>query len=320
MSMNLPIEIDPRFKALPWKLAAFGLTALGGALAVILIFAWRQGYFEPKTPLVFVSDSGTDLRLGMAVKFSGFTIGEVTNLSLDQKGRVRVDVQIEDRYLHWIRPDSVGKVGKDGLIGDGYIDVGLGDLKLPQVKSGDELEFMPAKSMDDMLREVRDRTMPVIEQVEGEMRRLNDPKGDLNQTIANLRTFTAGLNDTRAKLDTALDNVNRMAGKDVPATLGTTRQALEHADAALSSVATRMPGILDKADKTLGHLESTSQTMQSLLDTTGPDIAGLVHEGRDLAHKGNDTVNAVNGMWPFNRYIAPAPAVPKRSDSQGAKP
>ncbi|WP_374357424.1 MlaD family protein [Chitinimonas sp.] len=317
--MTIVLETDARFRALPLKLAAFGLTALAGALAVILLFAWRQGYFEPKTPLVFVSDSGTDLRLGMAVKFSGFTIGEVSSLVLDDKGRVRIGVQIENRYLRWIRPDSVGRVGKDGLIGDGYIDVGLGDLKRPQVQANAELEFIPARSMDDILREVHDRAMPVIREVEGEMRRLNDPQGDLNQTIANLRSFTAGLNDTRERLNSALDNVNRLSGKEVPAVLASTRQTLEHADAALQTVSGRLPGLLDKTDQTLGNLQQSSKYAHELLQQLGPDSVELVRDGRDLLRKGNDSVDAVNGSWPMNRLLAPTPAMPARSDSQGVR-
>jgi phospholipid/cholesterol/gamma-HCH transport system substrate-binding protein len=318
--MSLIREIDPRFRALPWKLAAFGMTALAGALAVILLFAWRQGYFEPKTPLVFVSDSGTDLKLGMAVKFSGFKIGEVTNLALDPKGRVRINVQVENRYLHWIRPDSVGRVGKDGFIGDGFIDVGLGDLKLPAIHANAELEFIPARSMDDILREVHDRAMPVIQQVEGEMRRLNDPHGDLNQAIANMRQFSAGLGETRDKLNTALDNANRLAGKDVPVVLDTTRRVLDHADKTLGLVSDKMPALLDKTDQTLGHLQATSKTANELLIQMGPDVIDLMHGGKELVRKGNDTADALSQSWPFNRIMTPPAVVPPRSDSQGAQP
>lgn len=318
--MNLLRDNDPRFRALPWKLALFGLSAFISAVLIMLYLAARQGYFEAKTPLTFVSDNGNDLKLGMAVKFSGFKIGDVTDLKLDDRGRVRIAVLIENRHLKWIKSDSVGRVAKDGLIGDGYIDVGIGSLKLPPVKRDTELEFIPAKSMDDVLREVQNRAMPVIRQVESLITQFNDPQGDLRQTMANMRSFSAGLSETRSKLDAALDGVNRLASKDAPATLSTTRQLLQDADQSLKMLESRLPAMLDTADKSLGHVEAITKASQNLVEQASPDAIGLVHEGRDLARKGNETVDAVSGAWPLNKLIAPPPTQAPRSDSQGITP
>ncbi|QDQ25240.1 MCE family protein [Chitinimonas arctica] len=318
--MKLLRDNDPRFRALPWKLALFGLTALASAALVLLFFAWRQGYFEAKTPLSFISDNGNGLKVGMAVKFSGFKIGEVTDLRLDDRGRVRIALLIEDRHLKWVKADSVGRVAKDGLIGDGYIDVGVGSFSLPPVGRDAELEFVPAKSMDEIMREVRDRAMPVINEVEGMIKRVNDPQGDLHQTLANLRTFSAGLNDTRARLDEALVSIDKLAGKEVPATLAVTRQALQRADQSLQQIETRLPGLLEKTDRTLGHLEASGAATHKLIEQIGPDAVGLVQEGRELSRKGNETVDAVTGAWPLNKLITPAPVQAPRSDSQGVAP
>ncbi|GLR14298.1 mce related protein [Chitinimonas prasina] len=314
---------DPRFRALPWKLALFGLAALISSAAILLFLAIKQGYFEAKTPISFISDSGNDLKLGMAVKFSGFKIGEVTDLSLDANGpvsRVRISVLVEDRHLRLIKPDSVGRIAKDGLIGDGYIDVGIGSATAPPVERDAELEFVPAKSLDEIMREVRDRAMPVINEVETMIQRVNDPQGDLHQTLKNLRTFSAGLNETRNNLDQVLISVNQLTGKEVPATLATTRQALERADASLQQIEQRMPGLLDKADRTLGHLEAAGNATNQLVKQIGPDAVGLVHEGRELSRKGNETIDAVTGAWPLNKLITPPTSQPPRSDSQGVAP
>ncbi|GAB3266938.1 MlaD family protein [Chitinimonas naiadis] len=318
--MALLRDNDPRFRALPWKLAFFAVTALLSAAFVVAFFAWRQGYFEAKTPLSFISDNGNDLKVGMAVKFSGFKIGEVKDLKLDDRGRVRIGVMVEDRHLKWVKADSVGRVAKDGLIGDGYIDVGLGSMQLPPVGRDAELEFVPAKSLDEILREVRDRAMPVINEVESMIKRVNDPQGDLHQTLSNLRTVSAGLNDTRARLDAVLDNVNRLTAKDVPATLATTREALQRAESSLKQVEERLPGLLDKTDRTLGNLEAATDSSRKLIEQISPDTAALVHEGRNLAQKGNQTVDAVTGAWPLNKLITPPISSPPRSDSQGSKP
>ena len=308
---------DPRFRALPWKVAAFVLAALVGAAASVVLFAWHQGYFEPKTPLTFVSDTGNDLRVGMAVKFSGFTIGEVKTLTLDDKGRVRIAVLIENRYMKWIRTDSIGKVGKDGLIGDAYIDVGIGDLRKPEVEPNTELEFVSSRSMDDVMREVRDRAMPVINELEQEVHFLSGPNSDLNRSMTNLREFTEGLKGTRERVDKVLDNLDKVTGKDVPATLETSRMALLRVDNVLKDVEGRLPTMMDHANTTLQHLEATSATVHKIVDQSGPDAVGLVREGHELARKGNVVVDGVERSWPLNKMISPAPTQAPSSDSQG---
>ncbi|MFC4157809.1 MlaD family protein [Chitinimonas lacunae] len=316
MTLKLLRDNDARFRALPWKLAAFVLTAMAGAGLVLLFFAHKQGMFEAKTPLSFISDNGTDLRVGMAVKFSGFKIGEVRDLVLDDRGRVEIRVEVEDRHLKWIKSDSVGRVGKDGPIGDSYIDVGLGDQKLPPVKRDTVLEFIPAKSFDDMLREVRDRVVPMLDEAETLVRRVNDPQGDLSQTLANLRRFSEGLEDTRARLNQALESIDRVASHDTPKTLESTRQALQRADRALAEVESRLPTLLERADRTLGNAEAVSGKVKQTLDQAAPDAVGLIRDGRDLVRKADDSVDAVTGAWPLNQIIAPPATRPPRVDSQ----
>jgi len=312
--MKLLRDDDLRFKALRLKTLGFLFAALLGAVAATLLFAWRQGQFEPKTPLIFISDTGTDLSVGMAVKFSGFKIGSVTQLQLDDRGRVVISVLIEDRYMKWLKPDSVGRVGKEGLIGDAYIDVGVGDPRKLPVEANAELEFMPARSMDEMLREFHDRVMPVVDEVAIQAKRLNDPNGDLNRSLANLRVFSENLKTTQAKLD----HVNQLTGSDIPATLTATRDALQHASASLVIVEKRLPELIDRTDRTLGHVEATGRETQQLIEGISPDVVGVVQDSRDLVHKGNEVVDGVTQHWPLSGMVARPEVQPERGDSQGS--
>jgi phospholipid/cholesterol/gamma-HCH transport system substrate-binding protein len=318
--MLLPRDPDPRFAALPWKLAAFVLMAVGTVLGMLLLIAYRQGFFEDKTPLYFVSDSGTDLRIGMAVKFSGFKIGEVDRLVLDERGRVEIHVLVEDRYLRWIKADSIGRVGRDGPIGDSFVDVGMGDPKLPPVTAHTRLEFIPARSFDEVIAEVRERAMPVFHEVETLIKRLSDPQGDLNQTLANVRKLSEDVHTTRAQLDALLRQLNQLAARDVPATLDETRRTLESARKTLDHVEGRLPALLDQTDRTLGEAERAVRTARQTIEQAGPDAVDLIREGKDLVRKGNDTVDAVTGAWPLNRLMPAPVSQPPRSDSSGGRP
>lgn len=309
-------DSDPRFRGLPLRLGAFVLVSLLSAGAVLFLVAKRQGYFESKTPIYFISDTGTGLKNGMAVKFSGFKIGEVLALTLDERGRVKIDTLIEDRYMKWVKADSVGRVGRDGPIGDTFIDMGLGTASLPSVSGDTQLEFVPAKSFDDLVREVQARVVPVVDEAQALLRRINDPQGDLNQTLANLHKVSVGISDTRARLDMVLDNVNHLAVKEVPATFDKLHKTLDRADRSLKEVETRLPGLLQATERTLVNVEAASSSARKVVEQAGPDAVGLIRDGRDLARKGNETVDAVTGSWPLNKVMTPPTARPQRSDSQ----
>lgn len=316
--MKLLHETDIRFRALPWKLATFALTAALSAILTLLYVAYKQGYFEDKTPIYFISDSGNDLQVGMAVRFSGFKIGEVRDLSLDARGRVRILTQIESRHLKWLKPDSIGRVGKEGVIGNAYIDVGLGDPRRLAVKAGAELEFVPARSFDEVVREVRDRAVPVFEEVELLIKRVNDPEGDLQQTLANLRVLSSELQTTRRKLDQGLDQLQGLAAKDVPQTLGRVQRTLQEADTALQMVQAQLPSIMRKADQSLENLQNLSATANQTLDAAAPEAIGLIQDGRALVGKGVRTLDKADQLWPLNQLSNPSPRRAPPSDSQGS--
>lgn len=309
-------DSDPRFRGLPLRLGAFVLVSLLTAGAVLFLVAKRQGYFEAKTPIYFISDTGTGLKSGMAVKFSGFKIGEVLALKLDGRGRVRIDTLIEDRYMKWVKADSIGRVGRDGPIGDTFIDMGLGTPTFPNVAADTQLEFVPAKSYDELVREVQAKVVPVIDEAQALLRRINDPQGDLNQTLANLHKVSVGLSDTRASLDTVLDNVNHLTAKEVPETFSSLRKSLDRADHTLKDVETRLPGLLQSAERSLVNVEAASGGARKVVEQAGPDAVSLIRDGRDLARKGNETVDAVTGSWPLNKIMTPPAPRPERSDSQ----
>ena len=90
--MNPSADIDPRFQRLGLKLGLFVGAGVLLCLAFRLAMAVRQGYFSPKTPVYFQAASGTDLSPGMAVKLSGFKIGEVSVVDLNQLARVDVEM------------------------------------------------------------------------------------------------------------------------------------------------------------------------------------------------------------------------------------
>lgn len=181
--MTLLRDNDPRFRGLPVKVALFVLLGVGLVAGVLVMLARAQGYFEPKTPVAFEAPSGTDLRVGMPVKLSGFKIGQVSSIALNERARVDVTMRIEDRYMQWVKADSLVSIGRDGLIGDSHLDLQPGNPRLPQLAAGETLVFEVTPGLADIAADVRARTLPVIDGMNRLLADMNDPKGDLRAAL-----------------------------------------------------------------------------------------------------------------------------------------
>jgi phospholipid/cholesterol/gamma-HCH transport system substrate-binding protein len=303
---RLPADADSRFQRLGLKLALFigvGLL-LGGGL--LLGLAVRQGYFSPKTPVYFIASSGSDLRPGMAVKLSGFKIGQVHSVELNQRARVDVEMQIEDKYMHWIKSDSVATLAREGMIGDSFISVTSGNPDLPALAKEDGLRFVLGSSLGDIAQDVRNRVVPVIDEMHVLLKYANDPEGDVRGSFAALHQLTVDLQKTRQQLEQLLAHADTLAGKDVPETLAQTRMTLQRADAGLQEIERAVPALNAKAAAALESLNTaaaaatqTATKAEKLLDEATPRLNNTLHEAESLVRDSRSAVNAARTRWPF---------------------
>lgn len=318
--MMVSAEIDPRFRRLNVKLGVFiGLALLLG-IGLLLGLAVRQGYFSAKTPVFFEAASGSDLRVGMAVKLSGFKIGTVRRVELNQQAKVDVEMQIEDRYMQWIKSDSVATLAREGMIGDSFIALSSGNSFLPALSKEDRLRFVLGSSLGDIALDVRNRVVPVIDELHGFLRYANDPRGDVRGSFSELHKLTVELHGTRQKIDATLQQMNQLAGTDVPATLAQSRATLLRADASMKELEKAIPALSAEATRSLQSLSQASDktgaaaaAAQKLLDDSAPRLNGALTETEALMKESRSAIGAARTRWPFKGPdVAPAEPVKER--------
>ncbi|MGH8493352.1 MAG: MlaD family protein [Moraxellaceae bacterium] len=318
---KLSLETDSRFQRLGFKLGLFvGVGVLLG-VGLLLGLAVRQGYFAAKTPVYFVAQSGSELRRGMAVKLSGFKIGEVHSVELNPFARVDVEMQIEDKYMQWVKPDSVATLAREGMIGDSFISVTSGSPDAPALTKDDRLRFVLGSSFGDIAQDVRNRVVPVIDEMHVLLKYANDPQGDVRGSFAQLHRLSNDLQQTRKHIDQLLLHVDQVAGKEVPETLAQARITLQRADASLQEIEKAVPALNAKAATSLEALSAaaasatqTAAKAEKLLDDTTPRLGSTLAETEALMHESRSAVSAARGRWPFKGPDVPAagstPAVP----------
>lgn len=304
--MSSSADMDTRFHRLNLKLGLFvGLGLLLG-VGLLIALAARQGYFSAKTPVYFEAASGSDLRPGMAVKLSGFKIGEVRRVDLNQMARVDVEMQIEDRYMQWIKEDSVATLAREGMMGDSFISVTSGKPSLPALQREERLRFVLGSSLGDIALDVRNRVVPVIDELHGFLQYANDPKGDVRAGFSELHKLAIELRATRQQMDATLKQFDHLAATEAPATLGQVRATLTRADASLQELEKAIPALSAQAGHSLDFLNQASEKAggaavkaQKLLDESSPRLNATLAETEALMRESRAAINAARSRWPF---------------------
>ncbi|KAF0206266.1 MAG: hypothetical protein FD173_269 [Gallionellaceae bacterium] len=310
--MTLLADKDERFKNLFGKAALFILLAVIGLGLVFLWTGIKKGAFTPKSPIYFVADSGQDLSEGMPVKFSGFKIGKLNTLTLDEQGHVQVEVSIESKYLSLIRRDAVISLKKEGVIGDGVLDVSRGTEGKPVLVAGDKVRFERASGLEQAVLDVKNRIMPILDDLQ---HTLHDPDGDVRQTLKNLREFSGEMRGTRERLDRVLGSVDTNLNNEVEPLLRSLRQSAAKIDQ-------DMPALLKKVDSSMENLRKTSESINDAVQHSAPQLPGMLGEARETLGKTREmvgttqeVVDSLSTSWPLKNAVPPPETGPVRMDS-----
>jgi len=294
---------DERFKNLFGKSALFVLFAALGIGLVLVLTGVKKDVFTAKSPIYFIADSGQDLNEGMPVKFSGFKIGKLSSLSLDEQGHVQVEVMVDTKYLRLIHEDALMNLIKEGVIGDGVLEISRGTEGKPTLVAGGKVNFVRASGLEQAVVDVKNRVMPILDDI---YLNLHDPKGDIHQTLKNLNEFSAGLVRTQKQLNKVLENLDRNMDKDVTPLLHSVRQSAENAEAMTNKLNQELPELLKKADSSLESVRSVSETINEAVKKSAPQIPGMVSETRATIGKTQkliggtqEVVDSLNSHWPL---------------------
>jgi phospholipid/cholesterol/gamma-HCH transport system substrate-binding protein len=311
-------EEDPRFKNLERKIGIFMATALAGMVIAALLFGLQKDFFTKKYSLMFTVDRGTGFTKGMPVKLSGFRVGRVTAISLNNQAMVDISIEIDSDYRTWIRSDSTAKLVKEGLIGDSIIDISVGSPAKPELKDRDSITYVKTKALDEMADEIAQKIKPVLIEVRDIISYINDPDGDLKKTIRNAEQLTRNLEGTRQNTDSLIITANekvQLVSARTASLLDSTRSKIDSIDLnpaisrinnSLELIDTKMPLLLDKAGSTLDNVSRISYETRLLSERVFPKIPGVLSQAEDLMFSTERLVNSLQNTWLLRDTATPA--------------
>ena len=325
--MERPSVQQPSVKHLGVKVGAVLTLIPVVAIGLLLYALYARGVFEPAQALTLIAPDAEGVVVGMPIMFSGFPIGQVSSMALDELGQVRIEVRIKKKDARWLRTSSVFSLEKQ-LLGGAKIRAASARMQDPELPAASERTLISKDAAQD-IPQVIARANSILQNMDEIIR----PDSSFNQTLANLKSvtermageygvlggMTGGPEQAKKVLDT-VDSVNALLASLKGVTTradgvlaktddrmfgqGGVMDETKRSIAQLNTILSEARDSLKKADAVLATAQASATDIKNaatnVKDAT-TDLGALRVEVDDSIRKVNGLIDEINRKWPFAR-------------------
>lgn len=278
-----------------------------------LYLSYARGAFERTQQLVLVAEDSEGVAVGMDMTFAGFPIGRVRRIELGPDGNARIVVDVPVKDAHWLRESSVFTVQR-GVVGNTNIRAYTGVLTDPPLPDGATRTVLRGDAAAEI-----PRLMAEARQLLSNLNAISAEGSAINESLANLKTFTGKLNAPGGAMGALLGG-EAQAGK-ILAALDRTNALLARLDGLAAKADTQVfgaDGVMRDAKQTvqqlnavLGDARASLKKVDAVLDeakavganarVATADLGTLRAEVEASLRNIDQLIGEVNRKWPFAR-------------------
>jgi phospholipid/cholesterol/gamma-HCH transport system substrate-binding protein len=298
----------------------FVLLAILAVVTILILLGINQRWFAKDYYYWSVFKSAGGLSVGMPIRLKGFEIGKISTISLTKDNLVEIEFFIMDTYYDKVLPNSVLELSSNplGLGGGMSFHPGKGPAEpLPEFSYIPSMDLEEGKQLvknelvdrpigEDPIGEVISSLGPILvqldstlESIEKMVQSLNDSitgvgPGPLTGVIVELETTAGQINRVLDELELAAANINRLTEGMTDPT-GLAKKLLDPK----GSVATFLDDDNQLYDQIVQSVEDLNRIIDELarfvafVNTTQPQISGILEKGKTTLDQGRDVLEAV---------------------------
>jgi phospholipid/cholesterol/gamma-HCH transport system substrate-binding protein len=281
----------------------FVLVIIAVLMATIVWTGHSQRWFKSRVSLrIILPESGAlGIRQGSEVYFLGTLVGSVSDVVVDETGRMEAQINIRSDFFRFVRADSSAVVKKKfDLAGDSYFEITRGQGQPLPEKNASIVCNESQGTMETVVEEVRSATLPVI-----------------TKLSAGLDTWAAlgtNLITTQDRLEQLIDRLNNIvagveqgkgtAGKLItdPAFADQTQDLLARANNVMSELqdtATNLSAAVNNIQNGTARLPEITGTVAD----EAKDLPGLVRQTQISMREIERLVEAMQKTWLVRKYV-----------------
>jgi phospholipid/cholesterol/gamma-HCH transport system substrate-binding protein len=280
---------NQRLQNIEQRTKRFMLGAVAVLLLVLLMIAVKQDYFHRSTDIYFFTPNAQGLNNGMAVKFIGFKVGTVQDVSMQPNATVRVKVSLDNEYVHLIGQDAKARLIKEALVGESVVEIIPGSQQVKQVTRNSVLEFERGQDASAVIENLAAQLQPILTDIHQITASINNPNGDVQQTLKNLNQASGSFRETFNQFSKLGASGNQKLD-----------EAYGKLDKALDSVNSSLQ-VLDKAiPKLVDNVQSATSDIKKITSESAAEIPSLVRNTNALVQDSQETLGGVKKSWLLN--------------------
>jgi phospholipid/cholesterol/gamma-HCH transport system substrate-binding protein len=287
------------------------------ALALAGGIAYQHGSFSSMAQVYFLADDATGLSTGTPVRMSGFRIGKISAMHLQPDLSVRVELTIETEPYAHLRTDARAEVVREQLR-PAAIDLRPGSAEQPLPESDPRVGFRKRGTLTEIAEDLRQRLAPILDDVKQLTGTARERRGDIDAILQNANTVTRELAGTAQQMHALTQQLSgqvaRLGGRG-ETVLGEANRSIVRlggligqAEKSLDAVNGRLPGMLDKTDGLLIHLDGVLRDSRTISSAAAQGLPDVLRSATPLIDDSREMVQGLRQAWPLRAMLPPPPS------------
>ena len=281
----------------------------------LLLFAFiffvleAKGTFEKRYTYYFTAQSAESFNVGMPLKFSGFTIGVIDKIALEEDGSVLVTFSLKETNAKWLNQGSVLVLIKP-LLGAAHINLYSALDSLP-LQDGEVIPIHISDNINDLivkLQPVVSKSLNILNSVDKITTDLADENSNLKKILNNVHIFSERLVYDKSLLTSVTGD--KASTQSVIKSLNETTLILKDVKKIASHIAKITKAldkdIIDPSSSTIKELQIIMKDIQSKLQAVDATVKVVGTYDKDLVaikkqitsglQKSNEIMDKVDSM------------------------
>jgi phospholipid/cholesterol/gamma-HCH transport system substrate-binding protein len=244
-----------------------------------------KGTFNKRYNYHFTTDSAAFFSVGMPLKFSGFNIGVIDNISLNDDGTVYMTFSVDETNRRWITEGTVLMTIKP-LIGSAHIEV-YSAIDNEVLEASNELIMLQNDDINDMISKLEpavDKILSIINNLDSITSDIARDDSDLKQTMQNIKEFTAKLSNS----DSILSSItgDKESTKRIIASLNKTTEIMKELHTISKNISKTTSSldadIMNPASSSIKELDAIMKDVKQKLDALDGTVKAVGSYDKDL--------------------------------------
>jgi ABC-type transporter Mla subunit MlaD len=274
--------MDKNFKSIEVKVGIFIALILALSIFILIYIGYKKEIFSKKISYYVISKTGENIERGIPVRLSGFKIGQVENVFLNNIDYVKVEIRILEKYQKWFRQDSRIILDQEGIIGNSYLKLIPGTEKTAQLPPGAEIFLDKVAGLNEILVEAQ----PVINDLKAIVSNVRiitdqflDKNGSMQRILSNLEQITEKLNKNRGLIYYVTEDQRPVQKLDK--ILSATDNLMNSIDRLLQNATMRVSDLEPIQDEILGITKDARSFVQELQGIRS-EISPIIENVKDI--------------------------------------